>query len=201
MNDDRSPSTAVEILLVVSSATQSIVLDGVSDSSKTNTKIVIRSIAGLERALESISNHRFDLVLLDFGSRREAGTAAIIRILEFDSKLPIVYLVETEDESFEADAIDAGAIDCVVRDRLSVPVVRRLIRQVEERRRMFAKVEDLQAQLASAQKIMTMGILAGGAAHDFNNLLTVILSLGDLLAQRLTGTRELRHAVLIKKAQ
>jgi two-component system cell cycle sensor histidine kinase/response regulator CckA len=55
-----------------------------------------------------------------------------------------------------------------------------LFSEISARKRTEAEKEKLQAQLIQAQKMESIGRLAGGVAHDFNNMLGVILGHTEL---------------------
>jgi two-component system, cell cycle sensor histidine kinase and response regulator CckA len=60
-----------------------------------------------------------------------------------------------------------------------------LIRDITERVRAEKTQKDLELQLHQAQKMESVGRLAGGVAHDFNNMLSVILGYSELALQKL----------------
>jgi two-component system cell cycle sensor histidine kinase/response regulator CckA len=63
-----------------------------------------------------------------------------------------------------------------------------ILHDITERRR-------LEAQFQQAQKMESVGRLAGGVAHDFNNLLTLILGYGNLVLQSLADQPALSRQV------
>ncbi|HEV8482628.1 MAG TPA: PAS domain S-box protein, partial [Blastocatellia bacterium] len=79
------------------------------------------------------------------------------------------------DESGEVDGVIGVAID------------------ITEYKRAEATRNSLEQQLLQAQKMESLGRLAGGLAHDFNNLLTAIIGYGQLVVAGLGKDHRLRN--------
>jgi PAS domain S-box-containing protein len=67
-----------------------------------------------------------------------------------------------------------------------------MVADTTERRRALEERERLENRLQQAQRLETVGQLAGGVAHDFNNLLAVILNYAYFVRERLPEENELR---------
>ena len=64
-----------------------------------------------------------------------------------------------------------------------------IVRDLTERKRLERNRLELEGQLHQAQKMESIGRLAGGVAHDYNNMLSVILGYAELsLAQAAPGS-------------
>jgi two-component system cell cycle sensor histidine kinase/response regulator CckA len=81
-------------------------------------------------------------------------------------------------------------------DRLIVTV-----RDITDRKRAETERAALQEQLIHAQKLESVGRLAGGVAHDFNNMLQAILSYTEMAIEQVPPDQPLHNDLLeIQKA-
>lgn len=70
-----------------------------------------------------------------------------------------------------------------------------LCRDITQRKLAEQEKGELQAQLLQAQKMESIGRLAGGVAHDFNNMLSVIIGNAELAMHKIAPTDPLHKTL------
>jgi PAS domain S-box-containing protein len=76
------------------------------------------------------------------------------------------------------ELIDVSVNASIIRDEAGQPLVRTVARDITEKKNLEAKV-------IHAQRIDSIGNLAGGVAHDFNNILTSILGSTSIMKRKM----------------
>jgi len=94
------------------------------------------------------------------------------------------------------EPIDVEITAFVVRGEDDAPLyIATIARDIRELKRSEEEKARLKDKLFQAQKMESIGRLAGGVAHDFNNLLTVINGHSHLLLARLSADDPLREKI------
>jgi DNA-binding response OmpR family regulator len=134
----------------------------------------------LAAALIVLAQKEFNAVLLDLTLPDGAGLDTFRKVHTQHSRVPLIILTGTDDESAALEAVREGAQDYLVKSRIGANELIMSIRNAVERKRLEEENKTIHAQLFQAQKMEAVGILSGGVAHDFNNLITAIRGSADM---------------------
>ena len=130
----------------------------------------------------------YGLVITDVRLPDGSGLDVVKEVTRRGMPYPVLVMTSHVDDDFAATALSLGAMDYVVKsDALfsDMPhIVKRSMREwslLESQRAAHEREQDLQRRLAHAERLESLGTLAGGVAHDLNNILSPLLALPDLI--------------------
>ena len=177
------------------------------------------TIAGsVAETREVIKSIRFDVIIADY----MLGDGTSFELFDQFEGVPVIVTTGSGNEDVAVEAMKLGACDYLIKDpegnylkTLPTTVELALKRKQTEaelkdyHERLEAMVEErtaalqaeiverknLEEQLIQAQKMESIGTLAGGVAHDFNNILTSIYGYSEMAMANLEEGSAVWHDV------
>jgi diguanylate cyclase (GGDEF)-like protein len=106
-------------------------------------KYDIIHVTSLADGLAILTNNRIDVILLDLGLPDSDRLHGLIKIKSVLVNVPIVVLTGNDDEDIALQAVQRGAQDYLVKQKVDAEVISRVIRYAMERQKLLDKLHSL----------------------------------------------------------
>lgn len=114
------------------------------------THIVLTHVESLADARQVIPEKKFDAILLDLGLPDSRGVETVKLMNQYAPDVPVIVLTGDPDESVGFEAIKQGAQDYLQKDKVSAPLLFRVLHFAIERKRFMRERQQLIDELRIA---------------------------------------------------
>ncbi len=162
-------------------------------------------VSTYEEGLEDLRAGRHDLYLLDYRLGNRTGLDLLREVGERSPRAPIIFLTGQGDRQVDLEAMRAGAVDYLSKNRLDASRLERSIRYAWEH---FQNSEALRAALEAAEAArkqmqeanMAKGRFLATMSHEFRTPLHSILGFSELLLEDAPTAEDREYAQNIQQS-
>jgi signal transduction histidine kinase len=138
-----------------------------------------------EQAVSILSEQQFDAVTTDKNLPGMDGIGLIRHIRESYGDLPVILITGHGSIGSAVDAFKFGAQDYLLKPLEDGEDLVHALSRAIEHHRLSTQNKILQERLIRAQRMESVGLLAGGVAHDLNNILSPMLALPQIIINQI----------------
>lgn len=105
-----------------------------------------------DEALKKMRTMQHDVYLVDYRMGAENGLELLRRAIASGCQAPIILLTGQGDHEVDVEAMEAGAVDYLVKGEISASVLERSIRYAIQRKKVEAELAETQQRLADSRE-------------------------------------------------
>lgn len=139
-----------------------------------NGRFEVTDADSADNAIAKLKERRFDCVLLDYVMPGRDGLSCLKEMLSIYPDLPVILFTGAGNESIAAETLKHGAMDYLIKGKLSLEILERAIVNVITRQAMVKKIEEQRKQLLEAERHRVMVQTLGAACHHLSQPITVL---------------------------